>query len=66
LEKVRVNDLENDFKLLLRTVVEETLRLRSAALFNPVYEIVDTSSVHFPLEVHALFKFVGVIPASLG
>ena len=47
-------------------MVEVTLRLRSAALFNPVYEIVDAGRIHFPLEVCALFKFVGVIPATLG
>ena len=63
---MRVNDFEYDFKLLLRTVVDEALGLRSTALFNPAYEVVDAGRVHFPLEVRALLALVCVIPATLG
>ena len=66
MEVVRAYDFEGDLELLLRPVVEEALGLRSKALLNPAYEVVDAGRIHFPLEIHALFTPGCVVPATLG
>ena len=66
MEVVRADDLEGDLKLLLRTMAKEALRLRSTALFDPAYEVVDAGRVHFPLEMRALLAPGCVVPATLG
>ena len=66
MEVVRAYDFEGDLELLLRPVVEEALGLRSKALLNPAYEVVDAGRIHFPLEIHVLFTPGCVVPATLG